>query len=174
MDESMPPQSNIDRGRILGQIVVVLVVIVLLVNVPISYRGTGLVHSVPEATAVVIYDGMALKGSGQDIYILENHKLRRFSSPDTFNYFQRRYYLEVNVVDDDLLTQFAKGRPIRHLVKCDSLSHVYALENRQKRLVNDLFYFDSSSRWDKVGPVVCKFLQALPDGPPILAETTQY
>ena len=170
MDKSPPP--NTDRGRTLGQILIALVVIVLLVNVPISFRGTGLIHNVPEATAVVIYEGMVLQGSGQNIYVLENHKLRPFSSPDAFNYFRRRYHLAVHVVDDDLLTPFAKGQPIRRLVKCDALPDVYSLENGQKRPVNASFHLDPSSRWDEVGPVVCKFLNTFPNGPPILDEAS--
>ena len=169
MDKPSPP--NTDRGRTLGQILIALVVIVLLVNVPISYRGTGLIHSVPEATAVVIHEGMVLQGSDQETYILENHKLRPFSGPEAFNFFQGRYHMEVHIVDDDLLTQFAKGQPIRRLVKCDDLPDVYSLENGQKRPVNASFHFDPSSHWDEVGPVVCKFLRAIPDGPPILDET---
>lgn len=163
-----PSPSNTDRGRTLGQILIALVVIVLLVNVPISYRGSGLIHSVPEATAVVIYDGMVLQGSGQATYVLENHKLRPFSDPEAFNYFQRRYHLEAHIVDDDLLTQFAKGQPIRRLVKCDDLPDVYSLENGQKRPVNISLQADPTSRWDKVGSVVCKYLQAIPDGSPII------
>ena len=165
-----PPPPNTDRGRTLGQILIALVVIVLLVNVPISYRGTGLIHSVPEATTVVIHDGMVFQGSDQATYILENHKLRPFSCPEAFIFFQRRYHLEAHVVEDELLTQFAKGQPIRRLVKCDALPDVYSLENGQKRPVKASFNFDPSSRWDEVGPVVCKFLRAIPDGPPILDE----
>jgi hypothetical protein len=165
MDKTSPP--NTDRGRTLAQILIALVVIVLLVNVPISYRGTGLIHSVPEATAVVIRDGMVLQGSDQVTYVLENHRLRPFSGPDTFNYFRQRYYLPVHVIEDDLLTQFAQGQPIRRLVTCDALPNVYSLENGQKRLINISFPTDPTNRWDKVGTVTCKFLQAIPDGSPI-------
>jgi len=165
-----PSPPNADRGRTLGQILIILVVIVLLVNVPISYRGTGLIHSVPEATAVVIHEGMVLQGS-QNTYVLENHKLRPFSGPEAFNYFQQRYHLEIHNVDDDLLTQFAKGQPIRRLVKCNVLPDVYSLENGQKRPVTASFQVDPSSHWDKIGPVTCKFLNAIPDGPPLLDET---
>lgn len=168
MDRPSPP--NTERGRILGQILIALVVIVLLVNVPISYRGTGLIHSVPEATAVVIHDGMVLQGREQDTYVLEDHKLRPFSSPDTFSYFRKRSHLPVHAVEDDLLTQFAKGQPIRRLVKCDGLLDVYSLENGQKRLVKNSLRPDPTSHWDKVEPVTCKFLNAIPDGPPILDE----
>jgi len=168
MDKIPPP--NTDRGRTLGQILIALVVIVLLVNVPISYRGSGLIHSVPEATAVVIYDGMVLQGSDHATYVLENHKLRPFSGPEAFDYFRRRYRLEAHIVDDDLLAQFAKGQPIRRLVKCDDLPDVYSLENGQKRPLHVSLQSGPSNRWDEVGSVVCKYLRAIPDGPPILDE----
>jgi hypothetical protein len=110
---------------------------------------------------------MVLQGSGQEIYILENHKLRPFSSPDTYDYFRKRYHLKVHVVDDDVLAPFATGQPIRRWVKCNALPDVYSLENGQKRPANVSLPFDSPSRWDQVRPVVCKFLHGLPDGEPI-------
>ena len=171
MDESVPSSpTTTDRGRILGQIVIALVVIVLLVNVPISYRGAGLIHSVPDATPVIIYNGIVLKGSGPAVYVLENHKLRPFSSSDTFNHFRQRYHLNVQTVDDQLLTQFEPGQPIRRLVKCNALPQVYALENGQKRLAANALLSDSFSRWDKVDSVVCSYLRTMTDGSPISDE----
>jgi len=158
------------RGRALGQILIILVVAVLLVNVPLSYRGAGLIHSVPEATAVVIYDGMALKGSGPEIYVLEDHKLRQFSSSDTFNYFQSRYTLKVHPVDDDLLAQFGRSRVIRRLVKCNDLPYIYALENGQKRRTDILPLSAQSSPWDDIGVVSCKYLRDMPNGQPVSDE----
>lgn len=158
------------RGRALGQMLIILLVAVLLVNVPLSYRGAGLIHSVPEATAVVIRDGMILKGSGPKIYILENHKLRQFSSSDTFNYFQSRYALNVHPVDDDLLAQFGRSRSIRRLVKCNDLPYIYALENDQKRRTDILPLSAQSSAWDNIGVVSCKYLRDMPNGPPVSDE----
>ncbi len=169
-NSASPPPSNTDRGHTLGKILIVLVVIVLLVNVPISYRGAGLIHSVPDATPVVIYNGIVLKGGGQVVYVLENHKLRPFSNPDTFNYFHHRYNLDVNIVADSLLTQFEAGQPIRRLVKCNTSPNVYALENGQKRLVEDLLPVVLSSRWDRLGRVTCSYLHDKPNGPPISNE----
>lgn len=159
--------SDTKRGRTLGQILIILVVAVLLVNVPISYRGAGLIHSVPDATPVVIYNGMALKGSGPEVYILENHKLRQFSSPDTFNYFHSRYHLKVHLVDDKLLQQFGQGQPIRRLVKCRALPYIYALENGQKRRVKILPPSNQASPWDNIGVVACGYLSDMPNGPPM-------
>ncbi len=162
--------QDVRRGRALGQILIILVVAVLLVNVPLSYRGAGLIHSIPEATAVIIYDGMALKGSGPEIYLLEDHKLRQFSSSDTFNYFRRRHRLEIHSVDDDILAQFGRGRAIRRLVKCKDLPTIYALENGQKRRADILSLSSQSSPWDDIGVVSCKYLRNMPNGPPVFDE----
>ena len=158
--------SEAKRGRTVGQMLIILVVAVLLVNVPLSERGAGLIHSVPDATSVVIYDGMALKASGPEIYILENHKLRQFSSPDTFNYFHSRYHLEIHPVADNLLQQFGQGEPIRRLVKCQALPYIYALENGQKRQVKTVPAANQASPWDNIGLVACHYLRDLPNAPP--------
>lgn len=171
MEKSVPSSpTDTDRGHSLGQIVIALMVIVLLVNVPISYRGAGLIHSVPDATPVIIYNEMVLKGSGPAVYVLENHKLRPFSSPDSLTYFRNRYHLNIQTVNDRLLTQFEPGQPIRHLVKCNAWPHVYALENGQIRLAANALYSDSFSRWDKVDLVGCSYLRSMTAGPPISDE----
>jgi len=95
------PQSDAHMGRSLGQILIVLVVLLVLVNIPINFYGAGLAQIIPKATAIVIYDGMVLKGSGPELYILEDHILRRISSPEAFEYYFRQH--KVHVVEDYLL-----------------------------------------------------------------------
>jgi hypothetical protein len=162
---SPPPRSNVNSGRSLGQILIVLVVLLVLVNLPINYNGIGLAHIVPESTAVVIYDGLVLKGSGPEIYLLEDHKLRRISGREA----RGSYFHSTNPrrVEDSLLEQFEQGRPIHRLVKCQNDSPIYALENGQKRWVENPPENKASKPWDKVYPVTCNFLDDLPDGLPI-------
>ncbi len=161
-EQAQETTSDTVRGRPLGQILIILVVAVLLVNVPIGYRRASLVQSVSDATPVVIYDGMVLKGNGPERYILENHKLRQFSGPDTFNYFRKRYALAVHMVADDLLTQFEPGQPVRRLVTCQDWPYIYALENGQKHRLNALPFSNQDSPWDSIGQVTCNRLRDIP------------
>ena len=162
---SPPSRPNVNSGRSLGQILIVLVVLLVLVNLPINYDGIGLAHIVPDSTAMVIYDGLVLKGSGPEIYLLENHKLRRISGREA----RGSYFHSANVrtVEDSVLEQFEQGQPIRRLVKCHNSSLIYALENGQKRWVEKPPPEDKAKPWDKVYRVTCNYLDGLPDGLPI-------
>ncbi len=159
------PQPGANMGRSLGQILVILVVLLVLVNIPISYYGAGLAQIIPDATAMVIYDGLVLKASGPEIYVLEDYKLRWISSPEAFNYYFRQH--NVRVVEDSLLEEFGKGQPIRRLLKCQDSPYIYALENGRKRWVKDLPIQNSTGSWDEVRLVPCDYLRRLPDGLPI-------
>ena len=162
------PQPDIHMGRTLAQILVVLVVLLVLVNIPINFHGASLAQTIPKATAIVIYDGIVLKGSGPEIYVLDNHKLRWVSSPEAFDYYFHPY--EVHIVEDDLLQGFGKGNPIRRLVTCHNSPHIYALENGQKRWVKDPPTGDTDKTWDEVQLSSCDYLRRLPDGLPILED----
>lgn len=153
-------------GRTLARLLVILLVAVILVNVPISREGLGLAQSVPETESVVIYDGIILQGSGPEIYVLDNHKLRPFSSDDAFAYFDRRFALDVEAVPDDTLAKFGRGRPIYHLARCADISTVYALENGQKRPFR-VWLPTETGVWDRVEQVSCETLGNLPNGRPI-------
>lgn len=167
---SAPPGST--TGRSLGQILIVLVVALVLVNIPISYGGTGLAQSVPHSTPVIIHDGVLLKGSGPEIYVLEDHKLRWIGSPEALDYYFRQH--DVYVVEDSLLEGFGKGQSIHRLVTCPNSPYIYALVNGQKHWMKDPPTGNKARAWDKVGLVSCDYLRSLPDGSPIPEETTVY
>lgn len=158
------PESDAHMGRSLGQILIVLVVLLVLVNIPINFYGASLAQIIPEATAIVIYDGMVLKGSGPEIYVLQDHKLRWISSSEAFDYYFRQH--DVHVVEDNLLEGFGKGRSIHRLVTCSNSPHIYALEQGQKRLVKDPRTRSKTKPWDEVRLVSCDYLSNLPDGLP--------
>jgi len=162
------PQSDAHMGRSLGQILIVLVVLLVLVNIPINFYGAGLAQIIPKATAIVIYDGMVLKGSGPELYILEDHILRRISSPEAFEYYFRQH--KVHVVEDYLLEDFGKGRWIYRLVTCPNSPHIYALEQGQKRWVKDPPTGNKAKPWDEIRLVSCDYLNQLPEGSPILED----
>jgi hypothetical protein len=162
-----PPLPSINLGRTLGRLLLVLAVLVVLVNVPVNRYGTSLARIMPDAAALVIRDGLVLKGSGPDIYVLEDNKLRWISSLEAFEFFGYRWE-QVRVVDDSFLEQFEKGQPIHVLLKCERSPHVYALENGQKRWIKDIPTFEAEGYvWEDVKFVSCDYLRSLPDGPPI-------
>ncbi len=163
----LPPVPSIDLGRTLGRLLLALAVLVVVINVPITRYGTSLARIMPDTAALVIRDGLVLKGSGTDIYVLENDRLRWISSLDAFEFFDYRWD-QVHVVDDSFLKKFEKGRPIHVLLKCEGSPHIYALENGQKRWIKDISTFDTEGYvWQDVKSVSCDYLRRLPDGPPI-------
>jgi hypothetical protein len=168
LEAAASPQSDANMGHSLGQILIVLVVLLVLVNIPINFYGAGLAQIVPKATAIIIYDGMVLKGSGPEIYALEDHVLRRISSPEAFDYYLRQH--KVFVVEDNVLDSFGKGRSIYQLVTCPNSPHLYALEQGQKRWVKDPPTRNKAEPWDEVRLVSCDYLRQLPEGPPILED----
>ncbi len=162
-----PPLPGINLGRTLSRLLLVLVVLVVLINVPITRYGTSLARLMPDTAALVIRDGLVLKGSGSDIYVLEDNKLRWISSLEAFEFFNYRWE-QVHVVDDRFLEKFEKGRPIHVLLKCEGSPHVYALENSQKRWIKDIPTFEAQGYvWEDLKSVTCDYLRSLPDGPPI-------
>ena len=162
-----PPLPSINLGRTLGRLLLVLVVLVVVINVPITRYGTSLARIMPDTAALVIRDGLVLKGSGSDIFVLEDNKLRWISSLDAFEFFGYRWD-QVHVVDDSFLEKFEKGRPIHVLFKCEDSPHIYALENGQKRWIKDILTFEAEGYvWEDVKFVSCDYLRSLPDGLPI-------
>ena len=155
------------QGKFLVKLLFLLLVIILLVNVPLSFRGAGLAHIVPTSPQTVVRDGMLLKGSGPQIYVLDNYQLRPFDGPDTLTYFDRSYNYrlkgQIQIVEDDLLTQFGAGPRIYYLTQCQALPGVYALGDGQKRLVTALT-LNPESRWDRVHTISCSILRKLPEG----------
>jgi hypothetical protein len=152
-------------GRSLGQILIVLVVLLVLANIPINHYGASLAQIIPKATAIVIYDGMVLKGSGPEIYILDDHKLRWISSSEAFDYYF--HHREVQIVEDNLLESLGKGNPIRRLVTCPNSPYIYAVENGQKRWVKDPPTGNNAKTWDQAQLISCDYLRRLRDSVPI-------
>ena len=161
------PLPSVNLGRTLGRLLLVLAVLVVLVNVPVNRYGTSLARIMPDAASLVIRDGLVLKGSGPDIYVLQDDKLRWISSLEAFEFFNYRWE-QVHIVDDGFLEQFEKGQPIHVLLKCRGSPHIYALENGQKRWIKDIPAFEAQEYvWEDVKTVECVYLRSLPDGLPI-------
>ena len=155
-------------GRSLGQILIVLLVLLALVNLPVNYSSAGLAHLLPGSPSIIIRDGMLLQGSGSEIYLLEDQRLRLISSPEAM----QRYFGHSHIyrVEDSLLAQLGQGQPIRRLLKCQGKPNVYALENGRKRRLTLSPLPEPVKPWDRVDDVSCNYLASLPTGPAVTTD----
>jgi hypothetical protein len=159
------PSMNLDRA--LGRFLLLVVALIMLVNVPINRYGVSLARMIPESASLIIRDGLVLKGSGPEIYILQDDKLRWISSLDAFEHLGLDWG-DVHIVDDAFLGRFEQGQPIHVLLKCEESPHIYRLENGQKRWIKDIATFEAEGHvWEDVRFVSCDYLRGIPDGPPI-------
>ena len=164
-----PPERlpSINMGKMLLRLAVLIAVLIALVNIPVNRYGTSLARILPEAEALVIRDGLVLKGSGTEIYILENDRLRWISSLDAFEHLGLTWE-DVHVVEDSFLEKFEEGPALHVLLKCGASPHIYRLENNEKRWIKDIDTFLAEGHvWDDVRFVPCQYLRDLPAGPSI-------
>jgi len=153
--------------RMLGRLAIFLAILVVLVNVPFNRYGTNLARAMPDVKALVIRDGLVLKGEGEKIYVLEDNRLRWISSLDAFEYYGYSWE-QVNLVDDEFLDQFPPGPPLSLVYKCNGSPHIYTIENGVKRWIKDIPTFEEQGYvWDDVQIVPCRTIDDIPSGPPI-------
>jgi hypothetical protein len=158
---------SIHMGKMLLRLAILVAILIVAVNIPVNRYGVSLARIMPESSSLIIRDGLVLKGSGPEIYMLENDKLRWISSMDAFEHLGLTWE-DVHVVDDSFLNTFKKGRPIHVLLKCQASPHIYRLENDQKRWIKDIDTFLAEGHvWEDVRFVSCDYLRSIPDGPPI-------
>jgi len=169
-DEGWEPPArlpSINMGKMLLRLVILVAVLIAVVNIPVNKYGTSLARILPESQALVIRDGLVLKGSGPEIYILENDQLRWISSMDAFEH-RGLTWEGVHVVEDKFLDKFQEGPALHVLLKCGSSPHIYRLENAQKRWIKDIDTFTAEGHvWNDVRFVSCKSLRDMPTGPSI-------
>jgi hypothetical protein len=158
---------SINMGKLLGRLAILVALLVVAINIPVKSHGVSLSRILPDTASLIIRDGLVLKGSGPEIYMLQDNKLRWISSLDAFEHL-RLTWKDVHVVDDEFLAQFEIGRPIHLILKCQSSPHIYVLENGTKRWIRDIETFTAEGYvWDDVQLVDCSYLRSLPDGPTI-------
>lgn len=146
---------------------ILVVVLIVAVNVPVTRYGVSLARIMPDSAALIIRDGLVLKGSGPEIYMLQEDKLRWISSLDAFEHLGLKWG-DVHIVEDKFLERFEQGRPIHVLLKCPDSPHIYRLENQQKRWIKDINTFLAEGHvWEDVRTVDCEYLRRIPDGLPI-------
>lgn len=162
--EPPPRQPSINMGKTIGRLAILVVVLLVLVNIPVTRYGVSLARMLPETTSLIIRDGLVLKASGPEIYVLEDGKLRWISSLDAFEHY-RFTWGDVHVVEDGFLDEFEKGPPLHVLLKCRSSPHIYRAEAGEKRWIRDIATFVAEGHvWEDVRFVSCGYLRGLPDG----------
>jgi hypothetical protein len=166
-------QPSIHLDRLLRRFMIILLLVIVLINIPFNRYGTNLARAVPDEQSLVIRDGLVLKGSGDEIYVLENNHKRWISSLDAFDYYGFNWE-QVNVVDDDYLDRFPDGSALSVIMKCEESVHIYAIENGRKRWIKDIPTFEEQGYvWDDVQFVPCREIDRIPDGSPIPPDAGQ-
>jgi hypothetical protein len=151
----------------LGRLLLVLVALVVIINIPFNRHGANLARAAPDSAALVIRDGLLLKGSGPEVYVLQDERLRWITTIDAFQWYGYRWE-QVHEVEDEFLADFEMGLPIHLLLKCENSPHVYALEDGRKRWIKDIPTFEAQHYlWEDIKPIDCAGLRRIPDGPPI-------
>jgi len=161
------PVPSIGLGRTAWRMLLLALLLVALFNIPVTGHGVSLARILPDAEALVIRDGLLLKGPGPEVYVLENEQLRWISSLEAF---ERLGYTwdHVHVVDEAFLAQFERGAPVHVLLKCRGKDPIYRIENEQKRWIRDIATFEAEGHvWEDVRFVDCDYLEDIPSGPPI-------
>ncbi|MFO7537985.1 MAG: hypothetical protein R6X32_07985 [Chloroflexota bacterium] len=165
------PSSDLaaENGRMLARIALMLLVLILLVNVPITSWGASLLQIMPQdITPVAIAEGMVLADEQGNHYLLHNHRLRHFGSPEAYERYSRLRGRRVQPVADRIIGQYGHGLPIYHLVQCEPEGLVYALEHGQKRPFTppaDTLLPFTGAAWDQIELVDCQQLADIPEGP---------
>ncbi len=166
-ETAVTDNQSVQLERTLGRIIFLLIILVAVINIPFNRSGKNLARAMPDSSALVIRDGLLLKGSGSKVYVLEDNQRRWISSLDAFQRFGY-HWQQVHEVEDAFLQQFEEGRPIHLLLKCPTSPHVFALENGAKRWIKDIPTFDAQGYvWEDVQITNCDELNRLPDGLPI-------
>lgn len=168
-EEWVPPPKlpSINMGKMLWRLALLVVLLLVLVNIPVNEYGVSLARIMPESSSLIIRDGLVLKGSGPEFYMLEDNTLRWISSMDAFEHLGLTW-ADVHVVEDSFLERFEEGRAIHVLLKCGGSDHIYRLENDQKRWIRDIDTFLAEGHaWEDVRFVSCNYLRDLPTGPSI-------
>lgn len=163
-----PPRlPSINMGKMLWRLALLVAVLLVVINIPVNQYGVSLARIMPESSSLIIRDGLVLKGSGPEFYMLEENRLRWISSMDAFEHLGLAWR-DVHVVEDSFLERFEEGRPIHVLLKCNGSDHIYRLENEQKRWIKDIDTFLAEGHeWEDVRFVSCGYLRDLPTGPSI-------
>ncbi|MSP14118.1 MAG: hypothetical protein EXR62_14330 [Chloroflexi bacterium] len=142
-----------------------LLIAIVLINIPLNSQGTALARSIPSSSALIIRNGLVVKeAASPEIYVYRDGAFHWITTLDAFDYFGYRWR-DVQLVEPGFLDQFAQGKPIYVLLKCEGSPHIYRLEEGQKRWIVDIPTFEAEGYiWQDVKMVPCSKLHGLSDG----------
>jgi hypothetical protein len=156
-----------ENGRILSRIAMIVLVIALLINIPISSWGASLLQMLPrESASVALREGVILQDSQGAYYLLHNHQLRPFYGTEAYNRYVRVSGQTPQLAADRIINGYQHGPPVYHLVHCSG-SPVYAWYSGEKRPFapsSDDYIPYSNAHWDRVSRMSCDQLDKLPTG----------
>jgi len=162
-----PRVNSIGFGLTIGRLFLVVAIMAVIINIPLFRYGVSLARVAPDERALVIRDGLLLKGEGPDVYVLEDGAVRWISSLQAFELLGYQWH-HVHMVDDTFIAGFPQGEPIHVLFKCPDSDPIYRIEAGVKRWIQDIPTFEAEGHvWEDVHMVDCETLRAIPDGPPI-------
>ena len=167
-----PParQPSIHLEQLLWRMLGGIALLIILINIPFNQHGTALARAMPDETALIIRDGLLLKGSGEKVYVLENNQRRWITTLEAFEYYGYRWE-NVHEVEDPFLQNFVEGQPIYILYKCSASPHIYAFEDGKKRWIKDPPTFEAEGFiWEEIAFISCTRLRNMPDGIPFPAD----
>lgn len=165
--EPAPRVASIGFGQTLRRLFLLVAALAVIVNIPLFRYGVSLARVAPDERALVIRDGLLVKGEGPDVYVLEDGALRWISSLQAFELLGYQWH-NVHMVEDAFIAEFPQGEPIHVLFKCPDSDHIYRIEAGYKRWIQDIPTFEAEGHvWDDVHMVDCDTLRDIPDGPPI-------
>jgi hypothetical protein len=162
--ETAVSTHSLQLERTLNRIVFLLIILVAVINVPLGRNGRNLARAMPDNSALVIRDGLLLKGSGPEVYVLQDNQRRWITTLDAFEWYGY-HWQQVHEVDDEFLQQFEEGRPIYLLIKCPTSPHVYLLEDGVKHWIKDIATFQAEGYlWEDVQLMDCAEMERLVNG----------
>ena len=97
-------------------------------------------------------------------YITENGLKRPFPNMETFNSYPENKEEDIKIIDEETLALY----PDNTLIHLDNDSDVYKLEGGKKRLIENIFAFETLDLdWNAIAPVNETYFNAYPTGEPI-------
>jgi hypothetical protein len=152
-------------AALMARLAVGVLLMIILINVPLNMQGTALARSIPSSASLVIMNGLVVKEeTSPNIYVYRDGKFHWITSLEAFDHFGYRWQ-DVHSVNPGFLEDFEIGNPLYVLLKCDSVPHIYRLEEGRKRWIVDIPTFLAEGHvWNDVKIVPCSTLHNLPDG----------
>jgi hypothetical protein len=159
--------KSLQFEKTIGRIMFLLILVVAVINIPINRSGLNLARAMPDSSALVIRDGLLLKGSGPEVYVLQDNQRRWIGSLEAFH-GNGYHWQQVHEVENEFLTQFEEGKPIHLLLKCPTSPHVYVLEDGTRHWIEDIHTFQTEGyAWEDIQLRNCEEIDRLPLGVPI-------